>query len=147
MCLFLHGDSFTMTDLLCLCVCVQMLATHRQLLHLEFPRTCCCHHNGESTLPDVIFQFIFSFFNYRHHLSIIHESTVLDIFHFCSQLNLVVLVMTLHKMHSTAALKPDSSRHDNLRLVKWLMLRLLWVIMSRAHCVSVTWAPFAHPVI
>ncbi|XP_053185179.1 adhesion G protein-coupled receptor L1-like [Scomber japonicus] len=30
-------------------------------------------------------------------------------------LNLVVLVMTLHKMHSTAALKPDSSRHDNLR--------------------------------
>ncbi|XP_057700205.1 adhesion G protein-coupled receptor L1-like isoform X1 [Corythoichthys intestinalis] len=30
-------------------------------------------------------------------------------------LNLVILVMTLHKMHSTAALKPDSSRHDNLR--------------------------------
>nr|XP_057939751.1 adhesion G protein-coupled receptor L1-like isoform X2 [Doryrhamphus excisus] len=30
-------------------------------------------------------------------------------------INLIILVMTLHKMHSTAALKPDSSRHDNLR--------------------------------
>uniref|UniRef100_A0A8C5FMA6 Adhesion G protein-coupled receptor L1-like n=1 Tax=Gadus morhua TaxID=8049 RepID=A0A8C5FMA6_GADMO len=34
---------------------------------------------------------------------------------FIITLNLVVLVMTLHKMHSSAALKPDSNRHDNLR--------------------------------
>lgn len=40
---------------------------------------------------------------------------------FRTQLNLVVLVMTLHKMHSTAALKPDSSRHDNLRCVQCLI--------------------------
>uniref|UniRef100_A0A8C5CE91 Adhesion G protein-coupled receptor L1-like n=1 Tax=Gadus morhua TaxID=8049 RepID=A0A8C5CE91_GADMO len=36
---------------------------------------------------------------------------------FIITLNLVVLVMTLHKMHSSAALKPDSNRHDNLRSV------------------------------
>uniref|UniRef100_A0A8C7ZJZ0 Adhesion G protein-coupled receptor L1 n=1 Tax=Oryzias sinensis TaxID=183150 RepID=A0A8C7ZJZ0_9TELE len=53
-------------------------------------------------------------------------------------LNLVVLVMTLHKMHSTAALKPDSSRHDNLRSVgvfPWAVgsLTLLFLL-------SVTWS-------
>lgn len=47
------------------------------------------------------------------------------LFFFCSQLNLIVLVMTLHKMHSTAALKPDSSRHDNLRY--------------RVTCCSIVW--------
>lgn len=75
---------------------------------------------------------------------IINELTMFDIFAFWLQLNLVILVMTLHKMHSTAALKPDSSRHDNLRLVKCVTLYLLWV-MSSAHCVSVTLAPFANP--
>lgn len=53
---------------------------------------------------------------------------------FWHQLNLVVLVMTLHKMHSTAALKPDSSRHDNLRLVRVSHAAQCWVIMF--HCVK-----------
>uniref|UniRef100_A0A8C7ZCP6 Adhesion G protein-coupled receptor L1-like n=1 Tax=Oryzias sinensis TaxID=183150 RepID=A0A8C7ZCP6_9TELE len=48
-------------------------------------------------------------------------------------LNLVVLVMTLHKMHSTAALKPDSSRHDNLRAWAVGSLTLLFLL-------SVTWS-------
>lgn len=38
--------------------------------------------------------------------------------------------MTLHKMHSTAALKPDSSRHDNLRLVRVSRAELLCVIVQ-----------------
>ncbi|PWA14882.1 hypothetical protein CCH79_00014271 [Gambusia affinis] len=49
------------------------------------------------------------------------------------RLNLVVLVMTLHKMHSTAALKPDSSRHDNLRAWAVGSLTLLFLL-------SVTWS-------
>uniref|UniRef100_A0AAQ5XKN3 Adhesion G protein-coupled receptor L1a n=1 Tax=Amphiprion ocellaris TaxID=80972 RepID=A0AAQ5XKN3_AMPOC len=48
-------------------------------------------------------------------------------------LNLVVLVMTLHKMHSTAALKPDSSRHDNLRA--WAVGSLTLLFLQ-----SVTWS-------
>ncbi|KAM9769353.1 adhesion G protein-coupled receptor L1-like isoform 1-T1 [Menidia menidia] len=48
-------------------------------------------------------------------------------------LNLVVLVMTLHKMHSTAALKPDSNRHDNLRAWAVGSLTLLFLL-------SVTWS-------
>ncbi|XP_056264237.1 adhesion G protein-coupled receptor L1 isoform X1 [Pseudoliparis swirei] len=48
-------------------------------------------------------------------------------------LNLVVLVMTLHKMHSTAALKPDSSRHDNLRV--WAVGSLTLLFLQ-----SVTWS-------
>lgn len=40
--------------------------------------------------------------------------------------------MTLHKMHSTAALKPDSSRHDNLRLVRVSRAVRRWIIMC--HC-------------
>uniref|UniRef100_A0A3Q3M3W2 Adhesion G protein-coupled receptor L1-like n=1 Tax=Mastacembelus armatus TaxID=205130 RepID=A0A3Q3M3W2_9TELE len=48
-------------------------------------------------------------------------------------LNLVVLVMTLHRMHSTAALKPDSSRHDNLRA--WAVGSLTLLFLQ-----SVTWS-------
>uniref|UniRef100_A0A3P8R4S4 Adhesion G protein-coupled receptor L1a n=1 Tax=Astatotilapia calliptera TaxID=8154 RepID=A0A3P8R4S4_ASTCA len=48
-------------------------------------------------------------------------------------LNLIVLVMTLHKMHSTAALKPDSSRHDNLRA--WAVGSLTLLFLQ-----SVTWS-------
>ncbi|KAM3865117.1 adhesion G protein-coupled receptor L1-like [Diretmus argenteus] len=48
-------------------------------------------------------------------------------------LNLVVLVMTLHKMHSSAALKPDSSRHDNLRA--WAVGSLTLLFLQ-----SVTWS-------
>ncbi|KAI4832075.1 hypothetical protein KUCAC02_015058 [Chaenocephalus aceratus] len=48
-------------------------------------------------------------------------------------LNLVVLVMTLLKMHSTAALKPDSSRHDNLRA--WAVGSLTLLFLQ-----SVTWS-------
>ncbi|KAM9856523.1 adhesion G protein-coupled receptor L1-like [Aulostomus maculatus] len=48
-------------------------------------------------------------------------------------LNLVILVMTLHKMHSTAALKPDSSRHDNLRA--WAVGSLTLLFLQ-----SVTWS-------
>ncbi|CAJ1053194.1 adhesion G protein-coupled receptor L1-like [Xyrichtys novacula] len=48
-------------------------------------------------------------------------------------MNLVVLVMTLHKMHSTAALKPDSSRHDNLRA--WAVGSLTLLFLQ-----SVTWS-------
>ncbi|XP_068177140.1 adhesion G protein-coupled receptor L1-like [Antennarius striatus] len=48
-------------------------------------------------------------------------------------LNLVVLVMTLHKMHGTAALKPDSSRHDNLRA--WTVGSLTLLFLQ-----SVTWS-------
>uniref|UniRef100_A0A665WES5 Adhesion G protein-coupled receptor L1a n=1 Tax=Echeneis naucrates TaxID=173247 RepID=A0A665WES5_ECHNA len=48
-------------------------------------------------------------------------------------LNLIVLVMTLHKMHGTAALKPDSSRHDNLRA--WAVGSLTLLFLQ-----SVTWS-------
>ncbi|XP_075903940.1 adhesion G protein-coupled receptor L1 isoform X2 [Nelusetta ayraudi] len=48
-------------------------------------------------------------------------------------LNLVVLVMTLHRMHSTAALKPDSGRHDNLRA--WAVGSLTLLFLQ-----SVTWS-------
>ncbi|XP_038840315.1 adhesion G protein-coupled receptor L1-like, partial [Salvelinus namaycush] len=49
-------------------------------------------------------------------------------------LNLVVLVMTLHKMvHSSSALKPDSSRHDNLRAWTVGSLTLLFLLV-------VTWS-------
>uniref|UniRef100_A0A668AST7 Adhesion G protein-coupled receptor L1a n=1 Tax=Myripristis murdjan TaxID=586833 RepID=A0A668AST7_9TELE len=48
-------------------------------------------------------------------------------------LNLAVLVMTLHKMHSSAALKPDSSRHDNLRA--WAVGSLTLLFLQ-----SVTWS-------
>lgn len=51
---------------------------------------------------------------------------------FGPQLNLVILVMTLHKMHSTAALKPDSSRHDSLRYVQCVML----MCCGFNHCVE-----------
>ncbi|XP_068607224.1 adhesion G protein-coupled receptor L1-like [Brachionichthys hirsutus] len=48
-------------------------------------------------------------------------------------LNLAILVMTLHKMHGTAALKPDSSRHDNLRA--WTVGSLTLLFLQ-----SVTWS-------
>ncbi|CAG06092.1 unnamed protein product [Tetraodon nigroviridis] len=48
-------------------------------------------------------------------------------------LNLVVLVMTLHRMHSTADLKPDSGRHDNLRA--WAVGSLTLLFLQ-----SVTWS-------
>ncbi|XP_045546703.1 adhesion G protein-coupled receptor L1 isoform X4 [Salmo salar] len=49
-------------------------------------------------------------------------------------LNLVVLVMTLHKMvHNSSALKPDSSRHDNLRAWTVGSLTLLFLLV-------VTWS-------
>ncbi|KAM6972556.1 adhesion G protein-coupled receptor L1-like [Aplochiton taeniatus] len=49
-------------------------------------------------------------------------------------INLVILVLTLHKMvHSSSALKPDSSRHDNLRA--WAVGSLTLLFLQ-----SVTWA-------
>ncbi|XP_034044763.1 adhesion G protein-coupled receptor L1-like isoform X2 [Thalassophryne amazonica] len=48
-------------------------------------------------------------------------------------LNLAVLVMTLHKMHSNAGLKPDSNRHDNLRA--WTVGSLTLLFLQ-----SATWS-------
>lgn len=96
-----------------------MLATNRQLLHLEFPWTGGGCHYGERpcSCADPCL-FIYSHAMMRDAiftLSHFNECILNSICSFWPQLNLVVLVMTLHKMHSTAALKPDSSRHDNLR--------------------------------
>lgn len=80
-----------------------------------------------------------SFVLFSFNFSLTHFINKIRVFAYLSQLNLVVLVMTLHKMHSTAALKPDSSRHDNLRSVRLFHAGVffvgkghgVWMILNR----------------